>query len=109
MRIHPSLALAILAAQLINHGAFAGAGSATLAAGESRIIRAGTVYRDIKVCNDVESRGDLLAAIGGSDPVRLSPGMCQWDRGDSIILRNESTATVASTYKVSTCSEPRGR
>jgi hypothetical protein len=39
MRIGPYLALAVLSAQLVSGVAFAGSGSSTLAAGETRIIR----------------------------------------------------------------------
>jgi hypothetical protein len=106
MRI--ALTLAILSA-LVGADAFAGSGSPTLAAGETVTISTSVVYRDIKVCNDSASQGDLLAAFGSNEPVRLAPGMCQWDRGDRITLRNDSATTIASTYRVSTCSEPRGR
>ena len=93
---------------LVGADAFAGSGSPTLAAGEILTIRTSVVYRDIKVCNDSASQGDLLAAFGSNEPVRLAPGMCHWDHGDRITLHNDSAATVASTYRVSTCSEPRG-
>ena len=99
--------VAILSA-LVGANAFAGSGSPTLAAGETLTIRTSVVYRDIKVCNDSASQGDLLAVFGSDEPVRLAPGMCQWDRGDRITLRNDSAETIASTYRVSTCSEPRG-
>ena len=108
MRIARYLALAILSAELVGVDAFAGSGSTTLIAGETLTIRTSVVYRDIKVCNDSASQGDLLAAFGSNEPVRLAPGMCQWDRGDRITLRNDSAATIASAYRVSTCSEPRG-
>src|SRR6516164_1731000 len=108
MGIARYLALAILSAELVGVDAFAGSGSTTLIAGETLTIRTSVVYRDIKVCNDSASQGDLLAAFGSDEPVRLAPGMCQWDRGDRITLRNDSAATIASAYRVSTCSEPRG-
>jgi len=108
MGIARYLALAILSAELVGVDAFAGSGSTTLTAGETLTIRTSVVYRDIKVCNDSASQGDLLAAFGSNEPVRLAPGMCQWDRGDRITLRNDSAATIASAYRVSTCSEPRG-
>jgi len=62
---------------LVGADAFAGSGSPTLAAGEILTIRTSVVYRDIKVCNDSASQGDLLAAFGSNEPVRLAPGMCQ--------------------------------
>ena len=108
MGIARYLALAILSAELVGVDAFAGSGSTTLTAEETITIRTSVVYRDIKVCNDSASQGDLLAAFGSNEPVRLAPGMCQWDRGDRITLRNDSAATIASAYRVSTCSEPRG-
>ena len=105
MRI--GLAVAILSA-LAGADAFAGSGSPTLAAGETLTIGTSVVYRDIKVCNDSASGGDLLASFGSDEPVRLAPGMCHWDHGDRITLHNDSAATIASAYRVSTCSEPRG-
>jgi hypothetical protein len=107
MRIGRRLALAILSA-LAGGPAFAGTGSPTLAPGETRVIHTGLVYRDIKLCNESESQGDLLAVIGSNEAIRLAPGMCAWQPGDSMTLRNESAGLVLLTYRVSTCSEPRG-
>ena|SRR6516164_742856 len=77
MGIARYLALAILSAELVGVDAFAGSGSTTLTAEETITIRTSVVYRDIKVCNDSASQGDLLAAFGSNEPVRLAPGMCQ--------------------------------
>src|SRR5215468_8866683 len=108
MTIRPYVAVAIISLELVGGGASAGSGSPSLAAGETRTIHTSGVSRDVKVCNDSVSQGDLLAVIGSNDAVRLAPGMCIWESGDSITLRNDSSASILSTYRVSTCSEPRG-
>ena len=106
--IHPRLMLAILAAQLFGGGALAGDfGASTLAVGEVRTIHTGVVYREIRICNNVGSAGDLVTVIGGNDPIRLAPGMCERNRGDRFELRNVSTGPIASSYKVSICSDMR--
>ena len=108
MALRPYLALAVLSTALAAGPVFAGSGSPTLSPGETRIVHTGLVYRDIKLCNESESQGDLLAVIGSNEAIRLAPGMCAWQPGDSMTLRNESAGLVLLTYRVSTCSEPRG-
>jgi hypothetical protein len=101
------IALAILTADLLGSSVLAGDfGSSTLAAGEVRTVRTSLTYRDIRLCNNAGSDGDLVAIIGGNDPVRLTPGMCVQNRGDKFTMRNESTSSVVSTYKVETCTGP---
>jgi hypothetical protein len=106
MRIGPALTLIILA--VTTGAAVAGSGSPALAPGETRIIHTGLVYRDIKLCNESQSQGNLLAVIGSSEAIRLAPGMCASQTGDSITLSNESAGSVLLTYRVSTCSDLRG-
>ena len=107
MMICPWMVLAIAAAEPFGSGAFAGdVGTSSLAAGEVRTIRTSAVYHDISICNDMRSAGDLVAVVGGANPVRLAPGMCERDRGDRVELRNTSTGTIVSTYAVSMCEGP---
>src|SRR5689334_645168 len=111
MKLRSYLALAVLSTALgagpvFAGPVFAGSGSPTLSPGETRIVHTGLVYRDIKLCNESESQGDLEAVIGGNEAIRLAPGMCAWQPGDSMTLRNESAGLVLLTYRVSTCSEP---
>jgi len=108
MELRAYLALAVLSTALGAAPVFAGSGSPTLSPGETRIVHTGLVYRDIKLCNESESTGDLMAVIGSNEAIRLAPGMCAWQPGDSMTLRNESAGLVLLTYRVSTCSEPRG-
>ena len=108
MGLRPYLTLAVFSTALAAGPAFAGSGSPTLSPGETRIVHTGLVYRDIKLCNESESQGDLMAVIGSNEAIRLAPGMCAWQPGDSMTLRNESAGLVLLTYRVSTCSEPRG-
>lgn len=74
-------------------------GSFTLQAGESRTIRTGSTYRQLKVCNDVESAGQLDAVIGTSDVIHLGPGICAEWSGDTIQLRNVSNGVVSGIYR----------
>ena len=108
MRIGPALTLIILAVTTGAAAAVAGSGSPTLAPGETRIIHTGLVYRDIKLCNESQSHGNLLAVIGSNEEIRLAPGMCARQPGDTITLSNESAGSVLSTYAVSSCSDLRG-
>ena len=104
MMIRPWMVLAVVAAGPFGSGALAGDfGTTSLAAGEVRTIRASVASHDIRICNDMGSAGDLVAVIGGANPVRLTPGMCERDRGDRFELRNTSTGTIVSTYAVSMC------
>jgi hypothetical protein len=99
--IRKRLILAALAAQLFASEALAvDFGVYTLAAGESRSARIGSAYRDIHVCNDSGSSGDLVVVIGDHDPFSLAPGNCKWDHGDRITLRNDSKGIVYCVFQV---------
>lgn len=106
MRIGPALTLIVLA--VTTGAAVAGSGSPTLAPGETRIIHTGQVYRDIKLCNESQSQGSLLAIIGGNEAVLLAPGMCARQPGDTMTLSNESAGSVVLTYLVSGRTDLRG-
>ena len=108
MRIGPALTLIILGVTTGAAAAVAGSGSPTLAPGETRIIHTGLVYRDIKLCNESQSQGNLLAIIGGNEAVWLAPGMCARQPGDTMTLSNESAGSVILTYLVSGCTDLRG-
>jgi hypothetical protein len=75
-------------------------GAAVLAPGEAKSVRINGVYRDIRVCNDVESLGTIVVVISRHAPVRLAPGFCIWGGGDRVSLRNESGGTAAAIYQV---------
>jgi hypothetical protein len=108
MTIGPALTLIILAVTTGAAAAVAGSGSPTLAPGETRIVHTGLVYRDIKLCNEAQSQGNLLAVIGGNEAILLAPGMCATQPGDSITPINESAGSVVLTYQASSCSDLRG-
>jgi len=74
-------------------------GSITLQAGQSQTIRIGSTYRQIKVCNDTESTGQLDAIIGTSDVIHLGPGICGEWSGDTIMLHNVSNGVVSGIYR----------
>jgi hypothetical protein len=81
-----------------------GAGSFTLAAGESRTIRVSNTYRTIRICNDVGSSGILEGSVGDYPVVSMAPGVCNAnmsDAGDRITLHNLSTGTVSGLYQSS--------
>jgi hypothetical protein len=84
--------------------AAAGAGAAefgafTLQPGQSQTIQIGSTYRQLKVCNDTESAGQLDAVIGTSDVIHLGPGICGEWSGDRIMLHNVSNGVVSGIYR----------
>ena len=105
MRLGHRLLLATVTAQLIVADGLGD--DFTLAPGTARTVRASAIYRDIRLCNNAGSGGDLIAIVSGQDPLRLAPGECEWVKGDVLLLQNASTGTIAPSYKVSTCPEPR--
>jgi hypothetical protein len=88
-----------------------GAGSFTLAAGESRTIHASNTYRTYRICNDVGSAGALEGAVGDYPPVTMAPGVCNANMGDAsdhITVHNLSSGTVSGVYQ-SSGGKPLGR
>jgi hypothetical protein len=95
------LMLAGLALQLLAGAALAADGGAfTLAPGEVRSASVGSTDREIHVCNDFGSAGDLVAIIGDHDPLLLAPGVCKWGHGGRITLRNDSKSIVRCAFQV---------
>jgi hypothetical protein len=74
-------------------------GSFTLQPGQSQTIRIGSTYRQLKLCNDTESAGQLDAIIGTSDVIHLGPGICAEWSGDTIQLHNVSNGLVSGVYR----------
>ncbi len=98
------LRFAVFALAVTIAGAAAAAGAAefgsfTLQAGQSQTIRTGSTYRQLKVCNDSESAGQLDAIIGTSDVIHLAPGICAEWSGDTIQLHNVSNGVVSGIYR----------
>ena len=94
-----SIAVFALAVAFAGSAAAAEFGSFTLQAGESQTIRTGSTYRQLKVCNDTESAGQLDAIIGASDVIHLAPGICAEWSGDTIKLHNVSNGVVSGIYR----------
>jgi hypothetical protein len=81
--------------------AFAGdSGAVLLLPGQTFSVRINGVYRDIRVCNDSGSGGDLIATISRNDPVWLAPADCRFSQGDRIELRDGSSGAVRAIYLV---------
>ncbi len=78
--------------------AYGGFGAFTLAPGETRTIRTGATYREIRVCNDVGSGGTVQAIVSNGAAMQLAPGICARDNGDSLTLTNVSTATATGVF-----------
>lgn len=79
-----------------------GAGTFTLAPGESRTILVATTYRNIRICNDVGSSGTIEAAIGDYPAVTLQPSMCNNNMGqygDRITVDNISASPATGIYQ----------
>lgn len=91
--------LAVAIAGLAGSAIAADFGSFMLQAGQSQTIRIGSTYRQLKVCNDTESAGQLDAIIGTSDVIHLQPGICAEWSGDTIQLRNMSNGAVSGIYR----------
>ena len=79
-----------------------GAGTFTLAPGESRTILVATTYRNIRICNDVGGSGTIEAAIGDYPTVTLQPSMCNNNMGqygDRITVHNISASPATGIYQ----------
>jgi hypothetical protein len=79
-----------------------GAGTFTLAPGESRTILVATTYRNIRICNDVGSSGTIEAAIGDYPAVTLQPSVCNNNMGqygDRITVHNISASPATGIYQ----------
>jgi hypothetical protein len=63
----------------------------SLAGSESRTFHTGSVYRNVHICNNVLSGGDLTVIIVGRDPIRLAPGMCTTQNGNQVTLNNQAS------------------
>jgi hypothetical protein len=88
----------------------ADAGAFLLSPRESRAIRLGTSYADIRLCNDLGSAGTLEAVIGVHDAIRIAPGICARETGDAIQLRNASAGLVSGIFRSSlNCQMGKGR
>ena len=75
-------------------------GAVLLSAGQTFSVRINGIYRDIRVCNDLGSAGDLIATISHNEPVRLAPGDCRFSQGDRIERCDGSTGVVRAIYLV---------
>ncbi len=76
-------------------------GAVTLANGETFSARINGVYRDIRVCNDTGSAGDIVATISRNEPMRLAPGDCRFGHGDRVYFQGVSPGTARAIYLVS--------
>ena len=88
-----------------------GAGSFTLAPGETRTIHGSNTYRTYRICNDVGSAGPLEGSVGDYPSVTMAPGVCNANMGDAsdhITVHNLSTGTVSGVYQ-SSGGKPLGR
>jgi hypothetical protein len=82
-------------------------GNVTLVAGQSRQISIGPTFRDLRVCNDLTSTGEVVVKIGSSWDRTLKPGLCAQDRGNMIYFRNLTLGTAKITYRSLSEASPR--
>lgn len=71
-------------------------GAFSLAGSESRIFHTGSVYRNVHICNNLLSGGDLTVIIAGRDPIRLAPGICTTQNGNQVTLSNQDSEGVVT-------------
>ena len=56
-----------------------------------KLAASGSVYRNIHICNNVLSEGNLTVIIAGRDPIRLAPGSCTTQNGNQVTLSNQDS------------------
>jgi hypothetical protein len=101
MRICRLMVLAALMGHfLVGAALAAGGGYFVLVPGEARTIEIASTYREIHICNDMRSVGDLQVAFPDREPVRLAPGVCRWGHGDHVGLRNDSKSVVFCLFQI---------
>jgi hypothetical protein len=110
MRLAAGIAVCIQLVMFARPAPAADAGAFVLAPEETRAVRLGATYADIRVCNDLGSTGILEAVIGTHEAIRLAPGICARQTGDAVQLRNASAGLVSGIYRSSlNCQMSKGR
>jgi hypothetical protein len=102
-----ALILAAFASTLPRNALSQTFGNLTLGAGQSRQISIGPTFRDMRVCNDLKSTGQVVVKIGSSWDRTLKPGHCAQDRGNMIYFRNLTLGTAKITYRSLSETSPR--
>jgi hypothetical protein len=74
-------------------------GQFSLQPGERQQFRVGSSYIDLRVCNDVGSKGALTVAIGDHDTHEIAPGSCIENSGDGITVENRSHEIAYGIYR----------
>ena len=74
-------------------------GAITLAPGQSQSYAIGISFRLIRVCNNFESRGTVIARIGDRWSTTLGPGRCTESTGNTLQLTNNSGASATVVYR----------
>ncbi len=74
-------------------------GSIALDPGQRQEIYVGTTAQNMRVCNNFNSLGSVVATIAGNPGHDLSPGQCAEDIGDRLALENHSSGGATIMYR----------
>lgn len=74
-------------------------GTVTLMAGETQTVDIGATARNMRVCNDFFSSGQIIVTIGGNVPHDLSPGVCAEDIGDRMKVQSLASGSATVDFR----------
>jgi hypothetical protein len=77
----------------------ANVGIVTLRAGETQTVDIGATGRDMRVCNDFFSSGQIIVTIGGNVPHDLSPGVCAEDIGNRMKIQSLASGSATVDFR----------
>ena len=99
MRILTLSAIALIGAGFIaGQAVAANFGSLTLKAGETQNVHISIAY-NMRVCNDFNSSGSVVATISGNVPHDLQPGRCAEDIGDRIVFQSHASGPAMVDFR----------
>jgi hypothetical protein len=76
----------------------ADSGRVSLQPGEAKQIYIGSTARELRICNDSTSGGELAITLGSREPFSLVPGRCAYDSGDRIVASNRGDSPALATW-----------
>jgi hypothetical protein len=100
MKILALSTIALIGVTLISGQAIgANFGALTLKAGETQTVDIGATSRNMRVCNDFFSSGQIVVTVGGNIPHYLSPGVCAEDIGDRVTFQSQASGPATVEFR----------